>query len=1184
MDKQKLKTFAIESRRKLIEDVTYQANLLGVSADGINEPFETADGMQAFDIGAGKPYKIYDEDIKRRESLINEVKDKGFDNVMEEVAYTWFNRIIAIRYMELHNYLPTHVRVLSSEIEGKNEPDIITESPNIDLDFTQEDKELIYKLKDENSLDELFQFLFIKQCNKLNEILPGLFEKTEDYMEILLNLSYTSEEGMIYTLLNDLSEEDFNEVEIIGWMYQYYIQEKKDLTNDINKRQMPKEDLPAVTQIFTPDWIVQYMVDNSLGRYWIKRNPHSSLKNHLQFYIDEAEQDKEVSQILKEIRKDNIKIRDVKFFDPCMGSGHILVYAFDVLVEIYNELGYAKREIPSLILENNLYGLDIDDRAYQLAYFAILMKAREHDNKIFNKEIKLNLCAIQETNPITNELITFINKYDSDFASDVSYLKELFMDGKEFGSLIQVKSLNYNELYNSYNNLLNNVTSSISDIKFKNLLKTYVYPLIKQAEILSGKYDCVVTNPPYMNKFNKNYKNFVKENYKDYSKDLFSIFIYHNFDFCKKEGYSAFMTPLVWMYINSYEKIRKYIIEDKNFISLIELEYSALSSLGATVPVCTFVLSNNKINDYKSTFFKLSNFTGGLEVQKEKTLNAINQEVDYKFNSSPENFEEIPGSPIAYWASENAINAFNIGDSLEKLGDVKQGLATADNNRFLRFWYEVNYENIGLGYSSINNAKSSGLKWFPYNKGGSFRKWYGNQDYIVNWKNDGFEIRNMRSTNGKIKSRAQNTQFYFKPSLSWSKISSSDIAFRMFPAGFLFDVAGCSIFLDDNFKYVLGFLNSSISQTLLDLISPTLNYEVGHVASLPLIFDDSKKNDIVSLVNENINICKDDWDYYEISWNFSKNPLLKFNENLLSSSFDDWAEYKDNQFELLKSNEVKLNKIFSDIYSIDSDCDVDDNHVSVNKANYVNDIKSFISYVIGNMFGRYNLNDNGLICTSNNFNIDDYSKFIPDVDNIVPITDREYFDDDIVGRFVEFVRVSFGEEHLEENLDFIAGALKKSGGSSRDIIRNYFLKDFFNDHKKMYKSCPIYWLFDSGKENGFKCLIYMHRYTSDLVARVRTDYLHKTQKAIESQIDYQIGVKEHSSNSKDKSRADKQIKLLTKQLNETKIYDEALAHVASQNIELDLDDGVKVNYAKFQGVEVSHEGQKTRKINLLKKL
>ena len=1169
MDKTILKNFAVNSRNKLIEDTIYRLSLLGITEDEIQDPIE-ADGMQTFQIG-GTNFSIYDDDINKRKEIIKDIKSKGFNNFVEEVAYTWFNRIIAIRYMEVNSYLPTKTRVLSSETEGKIEPDILTDALDIDLDYTQEEKELIFKLKDENKLDELFRFLFIKQSNKLNEILPGLFKTTNDSLELLLNISFTSEESVVRQLIDTIPEEDFTkQVEIIGWLYQYYISEKKNQVININKSNIKKEDIPAATQLFTTDWVVKYMVDNSLGRYWIERNPNSSLKKHLEYYFGEAQQDEETQRKLDEIRSKNISVEELTFFDPCMGSGHILVYAFDVFFEIYKELGYLERDIPELILKNNIFGLDIDDRAYQLAYFAVLMKARKYDRKILQKGIVPNVYAIQESGNITDSIIEFIQKHDEKIVNDVIYLKEIFASGKEFGSLIQVKNIDFNNLRTSLSEIIDNSKSTLTDINITNIISNDLMALINQAELLSKQYSAVVTNPPYMNKFEKNLKDFAKKYYKDYSKDLFSMFIYRNFDFCKKYGYNALMTPFVWMFIKNYENLRKFIINNKSISSLVQLEYSAFSE--ATVPICTFVLSNFDEN-YAGTYLKLSEFTGGMDVQKEKVLQIINGDEilndKNKFIIKQSNFSNIPSNPIAYWIDNSIINVFENSDSLGSLVPVKKGMDTGNNNKFLRFWFEVSKNRL----NPFNNHE----KWVPYDKGGNYRKWYGNNDYVVNWENDGYELKNS-------KANLRSKQLYFRKSITWNALSSSKTCFRYSEFESIFDSAGSSLFPNENLNYYLGLLNSKQTQLFLDIINPTLNYGAGSMANVPVIFDESKFNTINLIVKNNIQISKNDWDDYESSWNFKKHPFIKFEEDKMENIFQTWVKYKNKQFTLLKNNEIELNTIFSEIYSMNINCDVDDKYISLNLPDLKSDIKSFISYAVGCMFGRYSLDDEGLQFAGGQFDITNYHKFIPDEDNIIPVLDSEYFEDDIVRIFVKFVKTCFGEDYLEENIDFIANSLVNNKKPSRDVIRDYLLKNFFSDHKKIYKKRPIYWQFSSGKENGFNCLVYMHRYEPSLVARIRTDYLHKTQKAIEQAIANCDNIINQSTSNTEIAKATKDKNKLQKQLKETQEYDDALAYIANQNIEINLDDGVKVNYNKFQNVEVSREGKKSKKINLLKKL
>ena len=1174
MDKTAIKTFAINSRKKLMEDVEYKMSLVGIDKDNIYEPISSANGIETYQLG-GSTNNIYDNDISKRERLVREVKQKGFENVVEEVAYTWFNRIIAIRFMEINNFLPTKTRVLSSETAGKIEPDIITEAFDVDLDYTQEDKELIFKLKDENKLDGLFRFLFIKQCNKLNDILPGLFEKTDDYLELLLNISFTNEDGVVRQLIDTIPENDFeSQVEVIGWLYQFYNTELKDETfANLKKRiKISKERIPAATQLFTPDWIVKYMVENSVGRLWLEGHPNNELKSKWQYYVDEAKQEPEVEQQLIAIRKESeiLKPEDISVIDPCMGSGHILVYVFEVLMDIYVSEGFTEKDACESILKNNLYGLDIDKRAYQLAYFAVLMKARKYNRRILTKGISPLLCSIEETNSISKEFIEELISQDRTIEDSLNYLISSFKNGKEFGSILTIKPIDFEKI----NNLISKFESNNNLTKLKyldeiNLLKN----IINQSILLSKKYDVVVTNPPYMgnNGMNPNLKDYIKSNFPLTKTDLFAVFLEKGLEMIKDYGFNCMVTMQSWMFLSSFEKFRKKLIETTTISNLLHMDNMVMRIAFGTSAT---VFRKINLRNYNSTFYhvKLSDVENDI-------VNPLFFNDKNKFTTNTSAFDNIPGKPIAYWADNNIINSFKIGKELNILADVKKGMDTGKNSKFLRYWFEVNFLDCGYNFKDNHVAERSGYKWFPYNKGGDFRRWIGNRDFVVNWENDGFEIRNTKN------STIRNEKFYFKKSFGWSYVSSSIISFRYFPQGYLFDGVGCAVFSDNEYdNYILGFLNSSVCQEILNITSPTLAYTVGTVAKLPLIINNNELNKINNLVEINLSICKEDYDDYETSKDFLKHPFIKFNSihQNLTSIFDVWSKHKFNNFKLLKENEINLNKLFSKIYNITTGIDIEDKHISITLADYSSDIKSFISYAVGCMFGRYSLDHDGLQFAGGEFDLEYYHKFKPDDDNIIPVLDSEYFEDDIVGRFVEFVKTCFGEETLEENLDFIANALSKSNKSSREKIREYFLKNFFNDHKKTYKKCPIYWQFSSGKENGFNCLVYMHRYEPNLVARVRTDYLHKTQKAIEQSIANCDNIINHSTSNTEITKATKDKNKLQKQLKETQEYDEALAHIANQNIEIDLNDGVKINYAKFQNIEIIKEGKKSTKFNLLK--
>lgn len=878
MNKTAIKNFAVWARQKLISDITYKAGMLGVTEDGIADklPHSTSD-LEFYDIGTKDYAEVSGKEIKQRNALVNAIRKKEKDNgdyksafgyVVEEVAYTWFNRLIAIRFMEVNDYLPSGVRVLSSENKAKKEPDLVTTPFDTDLEFTSYEQDRIIQLKDDNKLDELFRMLFIKQCNKLHDVLPELFEKTDDYTELLLTVSFTDSDGVLYHLVHDIEEDDFNvekegQVQIIGWLYQYYISEKHSSVIDIKGgKAIKKEDVPAATQLFTTHWVVQYMVDNSLGRYWIERNPESDLKSKLKFYV-EPENFTTVDE--------KISPEDLTVFDPCMGSGHILVYAFEVLMQIYLECGYTERDATSLILENNLFGLDIDDRACQLAYFAVMMKARSYDRRILTRDIKPNVYSIKESNFLVNSWQKISD--DEKFREIFPTVVDTFIDAKEYGSILNVPDADYDYALSVIDDFEQSVPVDFEAQILRGKTDD-IRALVNQAKLMAKKYTAVVTNPPYMNKFDAKLKKYIADNFAEYKGDLFSVFMYHNFSFCTPDGYSAFMTPLVWMFIKTYEPLRNYILNFKHLSTLIQFEYSAFEE--ATVPICTFVLRNdNDIN--KSLCFRLSDFKGGMEVQKQKVLEALaDKSCGYYYETDQTNFSKIPGSPIAYWVSENYLNAFANGMQLKELASPRQGLATADNNRFLREWYEVDIHNTLLNSSSREESLNSNVKWYPYNKGGEFRKWYGNNDYVVNWSNNGYEIKHfVDKKSGKLRSRPQNIDTYYLESITWSKISSGGIAFRYKPFGHIYDVAGTSVFANsDTLKYLQAFCNSKVALSILNAISPTINYEVGHIASLPIIENDENKESIINTVNNNIQISKTDWDSYETSWDFKRNPLV----------------------------------------------------------------------------------------------------------------------------------------------------------------------------------------------------------------------------------------------------------------------------------------------------------------------
>lgn len=871
MNKTAIKNFAVWARQKLISDITYKAGMLGITEDGIADklPHSTSD-LEFYDIGTKDYAEVSGKEIKQRNALVNAIRKKEKDNgdyksafgyVVEEVAYTWFNRLIAIRFMEVNDYLPSGVRVLSSENKAKKEPDLVTTPFDTDLEFTSYEQDRIIQLKDDNKLDELFRMLFIKQCNKLHDVLPELFEKTDDYSELLLTVSFTDSDGVLYHLVHDIEEDDFNvekegQVQIIGWLYQYYISEKHSSVIDIKGgKAIKKEDVPAATQLFTTHWVVQYMVDNSLGRYWIERNPESDLKSKLKFYV-EPENFTTVDE--------KISPEDLTVFDPCMGSGHILVYAFEVLMQIYLECGYTERDATSLILENNLFGLDIDDRAYQLAYFAVMMKARSYDRRILTRGVKPNVYSIKESNFLADSWQKISD--DEKFREIFQTVVDTFIDAKEYGSILTVPDADYDYALSVIDDFEQSVPVDFEAQILRGKTDD-IRALVNQAKLMAKKYTAVVTNPPYMNKFDAKLKKYIADNFAEYKGDLFSVFMYHNFSFCTPDGYSAFMTPNVWMFIKSYEALRKYIIQNKGISTLVQMAKGAFFK-EATVDICSFVLSNRHHN--VGNFIRLEGFKGDMEVQKQKVLEAINSKVcGYFYETEQSNFYKISGNPIAYWANSNILNIFQTAQPLKNVAEPKVGLQTAKNDIFLRRWFECDWKKIGIGYSSLEDTENGRHKWFPYNKGGAFRRWYGNREYVIDWEQNGLKVRNYP---GAV---IRNSQYYFMPCITWSDITSASFSGRYCEGGFLFDVKGSSGFPErKKLFYILGFLNSKISQNCIKLLNPTISTQVGDMARIPVYFSEKEKSSVDNHVQLCVEISKFDWDSYETSWDFKRNPLV----------------------------------------------------------------------------------------------------------------------------------------------------------------------------------------------------------------------------------------------------------------------------------------------------------------------
>lgn len=857
MNKTQLKNFAIAARVALIERVKDRARGFGIDK-------KTCEGgavvpSQRFQTLGGA--LLTQTEISQRDALLTRIQSRGYEQVMEEAAYTWFNRFIALRYMQEHNLLPISVRVLPDAPGAL--PELVRQAQNVELDGV--DFSHVVQLLEGNQTETLYTELLIALCNQLSGVLPQMFEPISDYTELLFPDGLLREDSVL-AMLAEVKEENWADIQVIGWLYQYYISQKHDEIVDINGGAIQKNDIPAATCLYTTDWVVQYMVENSLGRVWLEGHPDDTLRRQWRFYMDEMPQDEQTEAELAKLRTANQELtpEQLSIFDPCMGSGHILDYAFDVLMEIYRVQGYTDRDAVSSIVENNLFGLDIDGRAVQMASFSIMMQACKYDKRFLKRKIHPHVYEITEW--AEDDELNILPKWSAEEKRTAQLLKDTFANAKEFGSMIAICP----ELCDLLEKLPENAFEEDEQVTL-NDQSAILIQLLKQAKLLAGKYHAVVSNPPYMNKFSKEMKKFIQENYSEYKSDLFAVFMYRNFGFCKAGGFSAFMSPFVWMFIKSYENLRTYILKRKSITTLIQMEYSAFEE--ATVPICTFVLRNAPIH-YTGNYLRLSDFKGGMDVQKQKVLEAQETEkCAYRFSARQDNFEKIPGAPVAYWVSEKLLDDFDNGKALSDYAIPRTGIMTGDNGRFLRIWWEVGFEKINLHAQDAKTAIKSCLKWFPYNKGGEYRKWYGDNDYIVNWEGGGIELFENAK---KEKRNAQDypEKYKFKPAISWSLVTSGQPAFRI-KNNNLSDIAGPALFTENAFfNQILSFCNSVVSLKILTMINPTINFQGGNIAQLPILDSELEKERINERTNANVNISRVDWDSFETSWDFRRHPLI----------------------------------------------------------------------------------------------------------------------------------------------------------------------------------------------------------------------------------------------------------------------------------------------------------------------
>ncbi|XZI51656.1 BREX-1 system adenine-specific DNA-methyltransferase PglX [Clostridium perfringens] len=1179
LNKTLLKKFAIESRNELREKIVLKASIYGITKE-LSDKDRKTKGVEGFAnnddvvITTNEGNRtLSNTERSQRTALIEKIQrinkeDRdGFNEVIEEVAYTWFNRFVALRYMEVNGYLPSRIKILASS-DNTNTPEILTEAMNVSLPI---DKNLVYELKKDNKNEELYKYLVELQCSELNKTLPFMFEKIGHFAELLFPAGIIISK-FFKTLVDTeiITEEAWSNVEIIGWLYQYYISEEKDRVIKAKKK-YKKNEIPFATQLFTPDWIVRYMVQNSLGRYWVESHEEDSdLKENWEFYLENPEKEPDFDEKIAPYINKELNVEEIKCFDPACGSGHILVYMFDVLYEIYSKCGYSRGEIPMLIIEKNLYGLDIDMRAYQLACFAVIMKGMSYDKLLLRKigrevdlrgkYIDLNIACVKETNILfedenttLHDNIAFLAKEQSGETYDrVKLFVESLKNANTFGSLTKVEGFDREFLENRLEEIKNNPATDIFSNKSSELWINILEDLIKQVSIMEKTYDVLVTNPPYMGNRYMNIElvEFTKKYFNDVKSDLFSAFIEYSFSKVQKNGQLGFMSPMVWMFISSYESLRSNIINTKEISTLVQLEYSAFEE--ATVPISIYTIRNANIG-IKGDFISLVNFTGA-DNQPIKLKDAINKKVNYRFIINSKSFNEIPGKTIAYWTSENFRKIFK-NKSLYEYSISDGQNKTGNNAKFVRNHWEVDRSKIGK-----NN------KWILYAKGGGYRKWFGNLDSVVDWSDEARKhYRNDHVC------RIIPEYLWYKKAITWGLITSSIPSFRVLPEGGTFDVGGSSIFLKDYsyYNYIIALLNSNLFMYISKIFNPTLNFQVKDIRNLPIIFPDEIKRNRIELYAEAcIKITEKDWDHHEISYEFKSNNIINMGSGSLLNLFSERKQNKELEFLNLKKFEEAINKEIIDIYKVENEITsiVKDKDVSIEKFNLIDEVKNMISYYVGCLTGRYSLDEDGIIFAGGNFDINRYNKFIPDIDNIIPVLNSEtnYFEDEIMVRFEEFLKVTFSEAYLAENIDFIAEAIgKKSNESSREAIRRYFANEFFTEHCKMYKKRPIYWLFTSGKNKAFNCLVYQHRIDKNLLSKMRIDYVQPLQNKLDTEFKDLTDTINSDVPAKDKKDAKKKLTLVEKQILELKAYQEKLKHMADQQIEIDLDDGVVHNHGLF---------------------
>lgn len=1163
MNTSNIKKYAPQARNDFIAAMRKQAAKYGITADSILPAEQKGDllliGDQVFPLSV----------MKSREKLIKRIQTSSFEQTIDYIAYSWFNRLCAIRYMECKGLLDHGRRVLSSADGSAGLPQLLEEC--LDIDLPSLDASRVAELKlDGNKDEELYRELLLAQCHALNQVMPLLFEQVSDESELLLPDNLTKTDSLIRDLVSSIPEEDWSDVQIIGWLYQFYISEKKD---QVIGKVVKSEDIPAATQLFTPNWIVKYLVQNSVGRLWMMAQPESTLASEWEYYIQPAEQTDEVNAQLKQLINvritedgDTLNPESITVLDPACGSGHILVEAYDCLKAIYLERGYRSRDIPRLILEKNLYGIDIDTRAAQLASFALLMKAREDDRRLFSNPPKLNIIALQDSQPER------LDAFSQDLANtgiaqaDLKELLELFEHASTFGSLIQIPQAFAKKLPDLETKLN---TALVSGDIFSQQSAQELLPLVQQANLLAKQYDAVIANPPYMGGkgMNTALKDFAKKKFPDSKSDMFAMFIERGFAWSKDSGFNSMVTMQSWMYLSSYEAMREKLLKDRTFSCMAHMGNGVM---GIAFGTAATIMLNKHIGDYAGSF-SYCEYDDLNENGVPKQFPVKNKRLK---TAKPDDFKKIPGSPIAYWLNNNIYNFFKNSPNICTVSDPRQGMATTDNSTYLRSWHEITFEKFGVNYENANLGNKNGCYWFPYNKGGDLRRWYGNQHYVVRYENNGQELIDLvTSKYPKISDPEfviKNRKYYFRESITWTDLTSSMLSARYQPKGSIFDVSGHSTFIVDKKvqKIILAFLNSKLGYELSRVLNESFHFQVGDYKKLPypeklenLIHEDN--------INKLIKISKFDWNCYETSWDFTQNPIIRTQQPNLEQAFNTWRQQNADAVAEMKRLEEENNKLFIDAYGLQDELtpDVPDEQITLTRANREKDSQRLVSYALGCMMGRYSLDEPGLIYAhagNQDFDASRYKTFPADADGIIPLTEMHWFEDDATHRIQEFLTAVWGKDTLDANMLWLAESLdKKASETAEDTIRRYLASKFYKDHMQTYKKRPIYWLFSSGKQGAFQALVYLHRYNESTLARMRTEYVMPLISKMTAMVNSLQSEIENSDSAAEIKRKEKELQNLHKQQAELSSFEEKLRHYADQRISLDLDDGVKVNYGKF---------------------